>query len=81
MAMIEVGTYEAKTNFSALLDRVERGEEVVITRHGQPVARLVSAKGLDKAKADEAIARWKEVRKGLSLGGLSFKELRDKGRP
>ena len=36
--MIEVGTYEAKTNFSALLDRVERGEDVVITRHGRPVA-------------------------------------------
>ncbi|HVL70479.1 MAG TPA: type II toxin-antitoxin system prevent-host-death family antitoxin [Beijerinckiaceae bacterium] len=79
--MAEVGIYEAKTHLSALLDRVERGEEVVITRHGKPVARLVSAEAGDKARIDEAIARWKESRKGLSLGGLSWKELRDAGRP
>lgn len=79
--MIEVGAYEAKTHLSALLDKVEHGEEVVITRRGRPVARLVSVDAIDKAGVDIAIARWKEARKGLSLGGLSWKELRDKGRP
>ena len=39
--VLTVGTFEAKTRFSALLDAVERGEEVTITRHGEPVARLV----------------------------------------
>ena len=42
--MRQVGVLEAKTHFSALLDAVEReGEEVVITRHGRPVARLSSS--------------------------------------
>lgn len=78
--MIEVGAYEAKTNLSALLDRVEHGEEIVITRHGQPVARLVPARQVDKAAIDRAIAELKEIRKGERLDGLSWKELRDAGR-
>ncbi len=39
--MREVGVLEAKTHLSALIERVEKGEQVVITRHGRPVARLV----------------------------------------
>src|SRR5258708_22352208 len=39
--MAKVSAFEAKTHFGALLDRVSRGEEVVITRHDKPVARLV----------------------------------------
>jgi prevent-host-death family protein len=38
---ISVGAFEAKTHLSSLLDRVEMGEEVTITKHGRPVARLV----------------------------------------
>ena len=38
--MPTVGAFEAKTNFSALLERVERGEVIVITRRGKPVTRL-----------------------------------------
>ena len=40
--MITVGAFEAMTKLSELLDRVERGEEVVITRHGKAVARLAA---------------------------------------
>lgn len=39
-----VGLYEAKTQLSRLVDRAARGDEVVITRHGRPMARLVAAK-------------------------------------
>lgn len=39
-----VSIYEAKTRLSHLVDRAQRGDEVVITRHGRPVARLVPAK-------------------------------------
>jgi prevent-host-death family protein len=35
-----VGAFEAKTHFASLLERVAKGEEIVITRHGTPVARL-----------------------------------------
>jgi prevent-host-death family protein len=39
--MAKVSAFEAKTRFGELLERVSRGEEVVITRHDKPVARLV----------------------------------------
>jgi prevent-host-death family protein len=41
--MKHVGIFEAKTHLSSLVDEVEKGGEVVITRHGKPVARLVQA--------------------------------------
>ena len=40
-AAVSVGAYDAKTRLSELLDRVEKGEQIVITRHGKPVARLI----------------------------------------
>lgn len=76
--MRTVGAFEAKTRLSELLDRVERGEEVLITRHGKPVAKLVQAP--DPARARAAAQKLKELRVGSSLGGLSWKELRDEGR-
>ncbi len=79
-SMRTVGAFEAKTHLSALLDRVTRGEEVLITRHGHPVARLVPAGVADRERVSGAIARLKELAKGHTLGGLSWKELRDEGR-
>ena len=74
--MITVGAFDAE--LSSLLDRVEQGEEVLITRHGKAVARLVPA--ADRARVDEAIAELKRVRAGSSLGGLSWEAMRDEGR-
>ena len=79
--MLSVGAFEAKTHLSALLDRVAAGEEVVITKHGKPVARLVPAHHVDRARAIHAFERLKALRKSTTLGGLSWKELRDEGRP
>jgi len=78
--MITVGAFEAKTHLSALLDRVAAGEEVVITKHGKPVARLVGAQTVDHARVDAAFEQLKALRKGTTLGGLSWKDLRDEGR-
>jgi prevent-host-death family protein len=78
--MITVGAFEAKTHLSALLDKVAAGEDVLITKHGKPVARLVKAVETDKSKIDDVIARIKEHRKRLKLGGLDWKTLRDTGR-
>ncbi len=78
---MEVGTFDAKNRFSELLDRVEHGEDVVITRRGKAVARLVPATGgRDRKKAEEAAARILERRKGVRLDGLSIRELIDEGR-
>ncbi|MGH8575455.1 MAG: type II toxin-antitoxin system Phd/YefM family antitoxin [Gammaproteobacteria bacterium] len=78
--MITVGAFEAKTHLSTLLERVSQGEEIVITRHGKAVARLVPAAAADRSRIDQAIAKLKALRKGCTLGGLSWKELRDEGR-
>ncbi len=43
--MIEVSVYAAKAHLSRLLQRAASGEEIVITRHGRPVAKLVSVEG------------------------------------
>jgi prevent-host-death family protein len=78
--MIEIGAYEAKTRLSSLLDKVEQGEEVVITRHGRPIARLVPARQAREAELDDVVARFRQARKGVRLGGLSIKDLIDEGR-
>jgi len=79
--MITVGAFEAKTHLSTLLDRVAAGEEVVITRHGGPVARLIGAQNIDRVRVNDAFEKLKTLRKGTTLDGLSWKELRDEGRP
>lgn len=78
--MVTVGAFEAKTHLSALLDRVAAGEEVVITKHGKPVARLVAARRVERTRVNEAFEKLIALRKGTTLGGLSWKELRDQGR-
>lgn len=75
-----MGAFEAETHLSSLLEEVERGEEVVITRHGKAVARLVPEAKHDRERIDAAIAKLKELRASSPLGGLSWKELRDEGR-
>ncbi len=78
--MIEVGAFDAKTHLSSLLDKVARGAEVLITRRGRPVARLVPAGRAERAGAESAIKELRALRAGLKLGNLDWKELRDEGR-
>ncbi|HTU25877.1 MAG TPA: type II toxin-antitoxin system prevent-host-death family antitoxin [Pirellulales bacterium] len=76
-----VGAYQAKTHFSELLEQVEAGEEITITRHGTPVARLVPVKKTyTPAERRAAIERIKKLSKGLSLGGLKIRDLIEEGR-
>lgn len=78
--MITVGAFEAKTTLSALLERVASGEEVVITKHGRAVARLVPAGGVDRNAAKAAIAALRRGSRGQRLRGLSTRTLRESGR-
>ena len=79
--MREVGAFEAKNKLAELLDEVERGGEVVITRRGKPAARLVSAVGaIDREAARAASRRILERSRGVTLGGLSLKSLIEEGR-
>jgi prevent-host-death family protein len=78
--MATIGAFEAKTKFSALLERVERGEQIVITRRGKPVAKLVGIDPHAARRAAAAVEELKKLREGTTLGGLSWKNLRDEGR-
>jgi prevent-host-death family protein len=79
--MREVGAFEAKNRLGQLLDWVEQGEEVVITRRAKAVARLVPSRpGANRDAARAAAASIREMSKGVTLGGLKLKELIEEGR-
>jgi prevent-host-death family protein len=80
----EIGAFEAKNTLGTLLDRVEHGEEIVITRRGKPVARLVRAEPEDGPRAAQAAAARLRTLAGEIAGEpLRWDELktwRDEGR-
>ena len=66
--MREIDAVEAKNQLGALLDLVVRGEEITVTRHGKPVARLVAFRGgPDRAAVRAAVARILALRQGVTL--------------
>ena len=76
-----VGAYEAKTRFSQLLERVAAGEEITITRHGNPVARLVPVLPAYSIECRrEAILKMRELASRNRLGGLRVQDLIAEGR-
>jgi len=80
-----IGAYDAKARLSELLDRVERGQHIVITRHGKPVARLVPNLELDRTAARDAVARLvalgeRLARRGVNLSDAEIRALREEGR-
>ena len=82
--MTEVGILEAKTHLSRLIEQVENGEEVVITKHGRPVARLQAMastrRAVDAAALQADIAKLRAFRKGRSLKDATLRELVEDGR-
>jgi prevent-host-death family protein len=83
--MLQIGAFEAKNTFGGLLDRVQDGEEIVITRHGRAVARLVpNAGALDRTQARAAAERIRARAATLTAGSFDWeamKQDRDEGRP
>ena len=79
--MHDVALFEAKNRLSELINRVEAGEEIAITRRGKVVARLVPPAPENAAqRARDAIAGLRAVRKGVTLGRLSSRDLIRDGR-
>ncbi len=71
--MREVQASEAKTHLLGLLDAVERGETIVITRHGRPIARIVPESDHRRAELKRVFAEIEELRK--TMPRISVKEL------
>jgi prevent-host-death family protein len=79
---MEIGAFEAKNTLGSLLDRVEKGEEIIITRRGKPVARLAPVRAdKDRSAAVAAAKELLELSKGATLGGLNIKDPIEEGRP
>ncbi|MCY4245386.1 MAG: type II toxin-antitoxin system prevent-host-death family antitoxin [Gammaproteobacteria bacterium] len=83
--MITVNAQEAGIDFS-LLEKVRKGEEVLITQQGKAVARLTLAGREERelkakqARFDKTMRELRAFRKTVKLGGLNWKDLRDEGR-
>ena len=85
--MATVTAFEAKTRFGELLERVSKGEEVVITRHDKPVARLIpegAARHDEVRRSVEGLRQLQQRIRRRSRSRLSDREVRaaiDRGRP
>jgi prevent-host-death family protein len=78
--MESVGAYEAKTHLPALLKKVERGEKIVITKHGVPVAVLQPVSSPGKRDVGEVIEEMRRLATKNRLRGLPLKDLIAEGR-
>ena len=85
--MVEIGAFEAQNELSALLDRVEKGEQIVITREGKAVARLVPETGMvdpaTQQAAHEALMRIRARAADVIGPKITWEEMnawRDEGR-
>jgi len=78
--MRQVGTFEAKNSLSALLDLVQAGEKIEITRNGKPVARLVPVETRDIESARSAADGLRAIRARSRPGPESLKDLVNEGR-
>jgi len=80
-APLQIGAFEAKNRLSELLKLVENGQEVTITRHGRPVARLVSASATgNQEKVQEALEWLKRTRRKRKLDRQTIRQLINEGR-
>ena len=80
-----MGSFEAKTKFAELLARVQSGESITITRHGEPVARLVPISGGDEERQKqralvEEIKRWRVGKDKGAKAGSTIPDLIKAGR-
>lgn len=78
--MRRIGSYEAKTHLPRLLDEVARGETIMITKHGVPVAVLTPPVESGTPGVREAAAGLRAFRRGHALRGVTIRQLIDEGR-
>ena len=78
--MADIGAYDAKTHLPKLLERVEKGERFVITRHGKPVAELIPIAARDTAAIMRAIAEVRAVRQRLARRGVRLQDVLGKSK-
>lgn len=79
--MQTVGTFEAKTHLSALLDRVANGEKITITRHGVPAAILIPVEAAEpRMSHQEILEGFRSLRKRVKVSKMTTKQMIQEGR-
>jgi prevent-host-death family protein len=78
----QIGTFEAKTHFSQIIEKVEHGGDFVITKRGKPVAKLIPFQQETKMTWEEILAGFKEIRKHYcgKHGSFNIREAIEEGR-
>lgn len=71
--MPEIGAYDAKTHLPQLLERTQKGEHFVITKHGRPVAELVPVTRTDGDTVRRTITNIRSFRENLRKRGIRMK--------
>ena len=77
--MTRIDASTIKTRLSELLDRVEQGERIVITKHGRPVAELAPFDAADVAPVHQSLAEIRRVRKSLARRGVTTSSILRRG--
>jgi prevent-host-death family protein len=78
--VLQVGAFEAKTQLSKLLELVRKGQRVVITKHGVPVAELVPPSETRHVESQGIIKELKTIRERTKSGKESIKQMIEEGR-
>lgn len=78
--METVGSYHAKTHLPKLIERVQKGERITITKHGIPVAVLQPPDPERNVDFKSVIAELRKFRNRHSLGKLTIREMIEEGR-
>jgi prevent-host-death family protein len=79
--MATIGSFEAKTHLSSLLDKVAKGEKITITRHGVPAAMLVPMREMEaKLAHSEIVEGMRALRRRVKPGKMSVREMVEEGR-
>ena len=78
----KIGTFEAKTHFSQIIEKVEQGEDFVITKRGKPVARIIPIKQEKEITFKEAVVKLVEMQKLYrgKQGSFNIREAIEEGR-
>ena len=77
-----IGAFEAKTHFSKIIEKAERGEDFVITRRGKPVAKIIPFEKEPEMSFKEAVEQLMEMRKLYrgKPGSFNIREAIEEGR-
>jgi len=78
----QIGAFEAKTHFSQIIEKAEKGEDFIITRRGKPVAKIIPFKQEPEMTRAEAMTQLAEMRKLYrgKPGSFNVREAVEEGR-